>query len=463
MQRLIPRTAAALAAVFALTGAVSVSCQGDAPGAGGSTPGDRPASRAFGVWTPPSAQGNETVCTKEQHDRFFVVGPDGKKYPTWHPPALTDTNGNVTCVFGHEHGMNPAALSPPGYDGWDDVRRHFAFDANANGTIDEAELASAGIPFGYVTEYASGAGVAGVEPHESYKIVFANDRVRSRTLNNQSASDVTCDQLAAFNQDSASSAAFTNARASLIYAADCASSSTTPLAAPYRARLIVSALASYGQPNEIVDVTAPSAAAGRQVPTRERAFTNILVVSGQSSDYAIGLRERWNGSVTLARSDGSTLASFDIGIGTTDTPRFAQSATTLTARNSIDLCYAGLDANGSEVGSGVVRQARAGACAALANGSGPGVPAGSRVTAASKDSPFRGCQRFAVFGALAVRNNAGLRTWYSDVNGAHASGSSFTGALKQWVDTTDTGSSVLGEDPRIDSVAGCVGSVRLPN
>ena len=73
------------------------------------------------------------------------------------------------------------------------MRRHFAFDANANGTIDEAELASAGIPFGYVTEYASGAGVAGVEPHESYKIVFANDRVRSRTLNNQSASDVTCD------------------------------------------------------------------------------------------------------------------------------------------------------------------------------------------------------------------------------------------------------------------------------
>ncbi|MFN9140803.1 MAG: hypothetical protein ACK5V8_06965, partial [Betaproteobacteria bacterium] len=63
MQRLIPRTAAALAAVFALTGAVSVSCQGDAPGAGGGTPGDRPASRAFGVWTPPSAQGSETVCT----------------------------------------------------------------------------------------------------------------------------------------------------------------------------------------------------------------------------------------------------------------------------------------------------------------------------------------------------------------------------------------------------------------
>ena len=39
----------------------------------------------------------------------------------------------------------------------------------------------------------------------------------------------------------------------------------------------------------------------------------------------------------------------------------------------------------------------------------------------------------------------------------------YLGALKQWVDTTDTGSSVLGEDPRIDSVAGCVGSVRLPN
>ena len=56
-------------------------------------------SRAFGLWTP----GPNDSCTKEQHDAYSVVGPDGKLYPTWHPPVDATTG----CSFGHEHGRDP--------------------------------------------------------------------------------------------------------------------------------------------------------------------------------------------------------------------------------------------------------------------------------------------------------------------------------------------------------------------
>ena len=33
----------------------------------------------FGIWTP----GTGDTCTQEIHDRYSVVGPDGKRYNTW--------------------------------------------------------------------------------------------------------------------------------------------------------------------------------------------------------------------------------------------------------------------------------------------------------------------------------------------------------------------------------------------
>lgn len=41
-------------------------------------------------------------CSKEIHARYWTYGPDGKVYPTWHPPR--DPSG---CTFGHEHGDDP--------------------------------------------------------------------------------------------------------------------------------------------------------------------------------------------------------------------------------------------------------------------------------------------------------------------------------------------------------------------
>ena len=72
-----------------------------------SIPANATPSRAFGIWNP----GPNDTCTKEQHDAYSVVGPDGKLYPTWHPPT-----GPGGCTFGHEHGRDPHGSSS--------VRRH---------------------------------------------------------------------------------------------------------------------------------------------------------------------------------------------------------------------------------------------------------------------------------------------------------------------------------------------------
>jgi predicted phage tail protein len=48
------------------------------------------------------------TCSAATHDKWVVDGGDGFKYRTWHPQ--TDPTG---CVYGHEHGDNPASIQEP--------------------------------------------------------------------------------------------------------------------------------------------------------------------------------------------------------------------------------------------------------------------------------------------------------------------------------------------------------------
>ena len=82
-----------------LAACVALACGTDGYGTGLPTPTGGTA-RAYGLWTPSARE----TCTKAAHDKYSTVGPDGKLYPTWHPP--TDTDG---CTFGHEHGRDRAA------------------------------------------------------------------------------------------------------------------------------------------------------------------------------------------------------------------------------------------------------------------------------------------------------------------------------------------------------------------
>jgi len=108
-------------------------------------PPDAPAglSAAMGRWEPTSFD----TCSKEIHDAWSTVGPDGKLYPTWHPPVDPLTG----CTFGHEHGRDPRQS---------DLYR---------------ELGP--IPFGYANEYLTASGFVGErhEDHVGHKIEWEND------------------------------------------------------------------------------------------------------------------------------------------------------------------------------------------------------------------------------------------------------------------------------------------------
>lgn len=61
------------------------------------------------IWgTPPSSQELGT-CSLAVHDAYVLPGGDGFRYRTWHPQV--DPTG---CVYGHEHGDNPARMTDAG-------------------------------------------------------------------------------------------------------------------------------------------------------------------------------------------------------------------------------------------------------------------------------------------------------------------------------------------------------------
>ncbi len=94
------------------------------------------ATRVPPTATPTSGPVTSGLCSSAVHDAYTVTGPDGKRYPTWHPQQ--DPSG---CRFDHEHGDDPRT-------------------SNANASLP---------PFGYV-----GGLIGDVEPHAGFKVFVAN-------------------------------------------------------------------------------------------------------------------------------------------------------------------------------------------------------------------------------------------------------------------------------------------------
>lgn len=92
------------------------------------------------------------------HNAYYVIAYDGIKYPTWHPPVVTNPiTGVGKCYFGHEHGTDPQK-----YMHWNEMVAHFGKDLNNDGQIAALVIASdgkitegdrAGIPFGIANEH----------------------------------------------------------------------------------------------------------------------------------------------------------------------------------------------------------------------------------------------------------------------------------------------------------------------
>ena len=129
----------------------------------GGTNGESMAMHAWGPGTknvpiPQYDKCDDGTDVVTAHNAYYVVAYDGIKYPTWHPPVVTNPiTGNGKCYFGHEHGTDPQK-----YVFWNEVVQHFGKDTNGDGQITAMTIATdgtitagdrAGIPFGIANEH----------------------------------------------------------------------------------------------------------------------------------------------------------------------------------------------------------------------------------------------------------------------------------------------------------------------
>ncbi len=401
-----------------------------AAGAPGAARDER--SHALGLWTPHPIH---DTCSAAYHDSFSIVGDDGRRYPTWHPPEGVD--GVTPCSFGHEHGRDP----------------------KGSALLDDIAAQYGGVLFGYASErlddYNGAQQVADRmrhEDHVGHKIEWENDvQVFESVTNggaNQRALAVRCDFLMKIHQGTHSPDAFTNNLHELLYAAQCRDRADGSVGT----RLIAYTMVQFGEPGgfseggvaggfQFVKVgpaspaKSPAGTGLRSIPTIGRVQSAVLVAPGAGSDYSRGLYEDWISANYLRRNNGrEPLAYFDPHFAVFLPARFHWPARTpeavdapratadIAARigRTIDLCYATAGA----------RRAAGGECDRVPDG----LP---RVAWDDPQSPFDGVRREFYFNQTTIVNAGNPTTWYTDPFGGHASERPFPGAIRQFIAAVD--------------------------
>ncbi|MCL4212850.1 MAG: hypothetical protein KJZ74_02940 [Gemmatimonadales bacterium] len=359
-------------------------------------------SVALGVWSP---SGPDT-CSRAIHESYSTVGPDGLRYPTWHPP-VDPASG---CTFGHEHGRDPS------------------------GSALYAEVGD--IPFGYANEHLaeSGFGTHRHEDHVGHKVEWEN-RMLMRAANTGTATlAVYCDVLTKLHQGTHSPDAFTNNMHEVVYHLRCtdgtAFSATllTPIGTPGEL------VASCDRERHVTVGTAnppnsPSGGGKRALPDAACIADNVLNASGGRPRFDSALRESWEVSASLRAANGRTLVSFNPYYQVMDPSRYHDASLDRSMGRPIDLCFR----------AGVRGQDR---CASLGSDS---------VAWDDPRSPFKGVRRFVDVNGNNVRNADGPTVWYTDPLGRNGRTEPFVGSIRQWIGRHDNSGidlhgTVMGRD-----------------
>jgi hypothetical protein len=364
---------------------------------------------SYGIWSP----GPNDSCPAALHDSFAVTGPDGRRYPTWHPPTVTDPATGRPCTFGHEHGRDPH-----GSDLWPWIQQVMAHEGHA---------ADAGIPFGYANEALSEWEAARGRPevmrhedHVGHKIEWANDVVLDwSTPQGRVRSDppITCDFLVKLHQGTHSKDAFSMNLHELEYFVRCTDG--TALAAT-----VMAAIGTQGrfvrscdkQTTVVVATPLEPVVAGtgvRFIPDRSCVDQKVLVPAGSFSDFSGGLYEDWVTANYLRTPDGGQLAYFDPHFAVFNPSRYHDPTRPGLVGRTVDACSESVDG----------RRARGGAC--------DGLPAG--VTWDDPRSPFNGAHRETYFNQTTLANAGGPTIWYTDPFGQRAARTPFPGSVRQFV------------------------------
>jgi hypothetical protein len=468
-------------------------------------------SHAMGRWNP---HPRHDTCTRAFHDSFFVVGPDGLRYPTWHPPVAFDPARGVTCSFGHEHGRDPRQSQM-----WKtkQIQRAYFWDANGNGAMDPPEEALAGLPFGYVNQQADRWYAANALPtmrhedHVGHKVEWANDETDPATHNMpgrrnggvwvgrlgngtvQADTGMRCFFLAKAHQGVSTADAFVHNLHEVLYFADCRHQadlaacanpddlSTCADSHPQNSRVSIGTLQPFGRaggftsfmpmcrverrsdPRDFVAVGQspwspwhPDGPGDREIITRQCVEIGFLVPQGEWSG---NFYEAWPASLVLRRPDGSpVLQGVNLLFDVQDANRYFYPES-LKAQRGYDLQRPELA--GTNLGYSMDlcydtsllaqgRRQRGGACD-IATGYGT-------IAGVGWDDPrsaFRGLNRGMYFQSAVIDNAGGPAVWYTDPYGNGARSTPFPGALRQVVGSRriDYGALVAGQaiDPRVVS------------
>ncbi len=408
----VPRKLARLATALALSSPIifATGCYEGAPVG----PDDAPAgvSRAFSAWAP----GASDTCAPEIHDKFAVVGVDGKLYPTWHPPVDPETG----CSFGHEHGRNPR-----GSDLYPDV---------------------GDIPFGYVNEVADL-----FAPHVGHKIEWENDVRMSAGFGDvgDALFEIRCDVLVELHQGSAGAGSFIQPMHELVYHARCDGGT----------ELHVSVMSAIGHAGEFVSncdsdlhievapglpAGAPDGGGKRRIPTRDCIERHVFVPEGGRSNFSAALRESWQMSQSIRTVSGHRLASIGPYFNVFNPSRYYDPSSPDLVGRPIDLCYEVLE-NG--------HRARGSMCEGVVDG----------LTFDDPRSPFDGAHRDVDINSIRITNADGPEVWYTDVFGHNARREPFPKSIRQIIARVDN-EAVTPSGPSIgrDRHYG-VGGVHAPN
>jgi hypothetical protein len=349
-------------------------------------------SVAYGVWTP----GANDSCTREDHDRYSTVGPDGLLYPTWHPP-LDPVSG---CSFGHEHGRDP------------------------RGSALYREVGD--MPFGYANQQLDiyDPGLRRHEDHVGHKVEWENGVELHFDGGGDAVLSIRCDVLTKLHQGTHSRDAFTNNMHEIIYHVRCTDGTA----------MGVTMLTAIGNAGEFVascdrdrtvqagtptPVNSPDGGGHRAIPDRQCIEELMLVPAGQRASVQSALRESWETSNVLKRADGRTLAHFNPYYQVIYPSRYFDATQPNNVGRPLDVCREVTLAGDS------ARDAR---------------ECEQSVSAAAYDdarSAFNGVLRFVDVNSNDIRNADGPEYWYSDPLGRNARREPFPGSIRQYIARID--------------------------
>lgn len=278
---------------------------------------DDPLGASYGIWKPY----RPTECPQLEHDKFWVRGPDGKIYPTWHPSSWTEPGTGRACSFGHEHGDDPRQ-GP-----WPD------------------EL----LPFGYLNEVynnktvSMGGGMRN-EDHVGHKVQWQKGIRVWRGNDNRNGTVIsTCDAQLKLHQGTYSPDALTNNMHELFYRLNCT----------HGIEIDWKILATFGDPGFVHSscndgtlgvyvgpAKPPDSVFGsgrRQLANATCVEEKILVPPNSTSSYGKLNNEHW---VVNFETQGNNLTfTFNPYFTVFDPTRYHDLRTSTKIAYSVDICY----------------------------------------------------------------------------------------------------------------------------